>query len=71
MTAISAPRAVAGATPFERSLLRAAQTLDAYVASRLARRSSVAYRSAASAQSRALAARNSAEAHRSAGMLPR
>ena len=71
MTAIPAARVIAHATPFERTLLRAASTLDHFVAMRLERRSGLAHRRAVEAQSAFAAARRSAEAHGAIGLLPR
>ena len=71
MTAISAPRTSAGITPFERSLLRAASTLDAFVTHRLTRRASAEYRRATAVQSGAVAIRDAAQAHGAIGLLPR
>jgi len=71
MTAISAPRALTRATPFERMLLHAASGLDAFVAARLERRGHAAYRRAAEAQSAAADRRNGAQARGAMGVLPR
>ena len=75
MTTIPAPhattRTIIGATPFERTLLRAASGLDVFVAARLERRRSAAYRDAAAAQSAAAGARIAAEARGAIGLLPR
>jgi hypothetical protein len=75
MTAIPAPRATAGtiisATPFERALLRSASALDVFVAARLERRGSAAYRRAAAAQSASAHERIAAEARGAIGLLPR
>ena len=71
MTAISAPRALTRATPFERTLLRAASALDLFVAARLERRGGAAHRRAVEAQTAAAADRRAAEARGAIGMLPR
>ena len=71
MTAISAPRALTRATPFERTLLRAASTLDRFVAARLERRGGNAHRRAAEVQITVAADRRAAEARGAIGMLPR
>jgi hypothetical protein len=71
MTAITAPRTVAGTTSFERTLLRAASALDQFVLHRLERRSAPDARSAAAARSVVASARDAAEAHAAMGMMPR
>jgi Mg-chelatase subunit ChlD len=71
MTAISAPRTLTRTTSFERTLLRAASTLDHIVEVRLERRSSTAHRAAVDAQSSFAARRRSAEARGAIGLLPR
>jgi len=71
MTAISAPRAYAGTTFFERSLLRMASSLDQFVSQRLELRSSAEARRVAAAQAAVASARDAAHAHAAMGMLPR
>ena len=71
MTAISAARTSTRATPFERTLLRAASALDDIVAARIERRGGAEYRRAAEAQSAVVAVRSSAEARGAIGVLPR
>ncbi|MCR2763756.1 hypothetical protein NQ152_09575 [Microbacterium sp. zg.B48] len=71
MTAVSAPRVLPRATPFERALLRAASGLDRYVAARVDRRGHPAYRRAAEARSHAVTLRAAAEARGAMGVLPR
>lgn len=76
MTAITAhhvtsSHAQARTTAFERTLLQAASTLDAFVAARLERRASVARRDAIAVQDAATRARGAAEARGALGVLPR
>jgi len=71
MTAVTAARTATRATPFERTLLRAASALDEFVAARVERRGGAEYRRAAEAQSGVVAVRRSAEARGVIGMLPR
>jgi hypothetical protein len=71
MTAISAPRVIAGATPFERALLHAASALDGYVASRLERRGTSEYRRADDARRIYSLTRDAAQARGAIGLLPR
>jgi len=76
MTAITAhhvasSRSQARTTAFERTLLQAASTLDAFVAARLERRASAARRDAIAAQDAATRTRSAAEARGALGILPR
>jgi hypothetical protein len=59
------------ATRFDRTLLRAASALDAYVIARVERRDGAARRRALTAQAVVSGARRDAEALASTGMLPR
>ena len=71
MTAISAPRVLSGATPFERALLSAASALDRFVAHRLQRRGEAGYRRAHEAQLAFAVTRDAAQARGAMGLLPR
>ncbi len=69
MTALTAPRAFARTTGFERMLLTTAAGIERFVGTRLERRAVVAR--PASAQVAATEARSDALAMGSVGMLPR
>jgi hypothetical protein len=71
MTAISAPRSLSRTTAFERTLLHAASALDAFVATRLARRAGAPYRRSLDAQTSFTLARDDARARGAIGILPR
>lgn len=68
---VSSRTAAARTTAFERALLQAASTLDAFVATRLERRSDAARRQSVEIQDAAARARSAAEARAALGMLPR
>ncbi|GAA5198334.1 hypothetical protein [Microbacterium jejuense] len=76
MTTITAHRLASSAAPirtttFERALLHAATTLDAFVGARLERRASTARRQAVAAQDAAARTRGAAQARGAMGLLPR
>lgn len=71
MTAISAPRPLTRATPFERTLLHAASAIDRFVALRLERRSNPEYRRAHEARARSVSFRDAAVARGAIGVIPR
>lgn len=71
MTALHAPRVLAPATPFERTLLRTADSIDAFVADRLAARAARRTVGRVTAQAEASDRRATAQAGGGLGMLPR
>ncbi|WP_127818911.1 hypothetical protein [Microbacterium sp. CPCC 204701] len=66
-----APALAARATRFDRTLLRAASAIDAFVVSRLERRAGDGSRRAVAAQAAAEHLRRDAEARGAIGILPR
>jgi len=66
VASVPAPRA----TLLDRVLLRAASTLDSFVAGRLARRGDMVQRRALTTQAAAVGARRDAEARGAIGILP-
>jgi len=64
-------RTAARTTAFERALLQAASTLDAFVATRLERRSDEARGHSVEVQDAAARTRSAAEARAALGLLPR
>jgi len=64
-------RSAARTTAFERALLQAASSLDAFVATRLERRSDAARRRSVEVQDAAVRSRSAAEARGALGILPR
>ncbi|MCC2032284.1 hypothetical protein [Microbacterium allomyrinae] len=68
---VSAPGSRARVTPFERTLLRTASALDAFVVTRLERRTGAVGRQALTVQAAFALARRDAEARGVMGMIPR
>jgi len=68
---VASHQAPARTTAFERALLQAASTLDAFVATRLAHRSDAGRRQSVAVQDAAARTRSAAEARAALGVLPR
>jgi hypothetical protein len=68
---LAAPGFAASVTSFERTLLRTASRLDAYVVARVRRRDAHQWRAALVAQAAVGDARRAAAARAAIGMLPR
>jgi len=68
---VASSRTAARTTAFERALLQAASSLDAFVATRLERRSDAARRQSVEVQDAAARSRSAAEARAAVGILPR